>query len=184
MLRSWAKIQTQYFVKVSCCLHYFMIIQQSQKMSLGILFKYSLSSFHRWWQRWLWPLSSRHLRWRVWLWWWSYTIFGIGRGPSIPPTLWRRLLTPAPLVVPASKHLFAPRRFDHSPGLWIARVSSPRRRSGHLEPQEGECRGTLWTIRGRTQALSPRSQSRLGGENIITLDYFSNHRVTVPVGIN
>lgn len=125
-----------------------------------------LCFFHRWWWWRVCNLSARHLRWCVWLWWWSYSIFSPGRGPSVPSTLRWWDFTPGLLVIPASEHLFSPRRFAHSPGLWTARVSSFRKGRRHLELQEDKHRGALWTVWGRTQALSQRPHSRLGGRNI------------------
>lgn len=128
--------------------------------------------FHRWWWRWVCPLPVRHLRWCVWLRWGSCAFFGPGRGPGVPSAFWWWLFTPGHFVIPTPEHLSTPRRFDRSPGLWTARVSSSRRRPGHLEPQGGKRRGALWTIWRRAQAFSPRPHSRLGGRNLSNEEEF------------
>lgn len=116
------------------------------------------------WRRWrVTSLPIRHLRRHMWLGRGSHTFFSPARWPSITFALWRWVLAPGTFVLSTPKHLFPPRRSEHSLWLWIARVNGSRWGAGHLEPQEGERRGALWTVWRRAQALSPRSHSRLGG---------------------
>lgn len=150
-------------VETTTCCHF---------MSLDMTLTSRLLVSCRWRRWWDTSLSIRHLRRRMRLWWGSYTFFGPARRPGITFTLWRWVLSTGPSVIPTPKHLFPPGRSEHSLWLWIARVNRSIWRAGHLEPQEGERRGAIWTVWRRAQALSPRSYSRLGGRNIYKLLYF------------